>query len=96
MKKSQIKDKRHEKIVLYTPDAHLGFGWGVWKEMLLELIGSRELIWRLFLRELSARYRQSVFGYIWAVLPAIVATITFTYLRSSGTLPIKDYILKIS
>jgi lipopolysaccharide transport system permease protein len=90
VKKSQITDKRHNKVVVYTPDAHLGFGWGVWKEMLLELIGSRELIWRLFLRELSARYRQSVFGYIWAVLPAIVATITFTYLRSSGTLPIGE------
>ncbi len=90
MKKSQITNKGHEKIVVYTPDAHLGFGWGVWKEMFLELIGSRGLIWRLFLRDLSSRYRQSVFGYIWAVLPAIVATITFTYLKSSGTLPIDE------
>jgi len=45
-------------------------------------------MWRLFVREVAARYRQSVFGYVWAVVPAIVTTITFTYLRGSGTLPI--------
>lgn len=55
-----------------------------------ELIGGRELMWRLFVREVAARYRQSVFGYVWAVAPAIVTTITFTYLRGSGTLPIAE------
>jgi lipopolysaccharide transport system permease protein len=75
---------------IYKPDAHLGFGWRVWRDMMRELVGGRELMWRLFLRDLSARYRQSVFGYVWAVLPAIVATITFTYLKGSGTLPISE------
>ena len=40
MKKSQITNTKHDKIDVYTPNAHLGFGWGVWKEMLLELISS--------------------------------------------------------
>jgi len=81
-------DCRLIQEVTYTPDAHLGFGWRVWREMASELIGSRGLMWRLFVREVAARYRQSVFGYVWAVVPAIVTTITFTYLRGSGTLPI--------
>jgi lipopolysaccharide transport system permease protein len=58
--------------------------------MACELIQGRELMWRLFLRDISARYRQSVFGYVWAVLPAIVTVATFTYLKGSGTLPIGE------
>lgn len=55
---------------VYTPNSHLGIGWRVWSEMVQELARSRGLMWRLFLRELSARYRQTAFGYIWAFLPA--------------------------
>jgi len=85
---SRTDCKQCVQEIAYTPDAHLGFGWRVWREMIGELVRSRELMWRLFVRELSARYRQSLFGYVWAVMPAIVTTITFTYLRGSGTLPI--------
>lgn len=88
METSQAEYTKHTQEVVYTPDAHLGFGWHVWREMARELIQSRELMWRLFLRDLSARYRQSIFGYVWAVMPAIVTVVTFTYLKGSGTLPI--------
>ncbi len=88
METSRAEYTKHTQEVVYTPDAHLGFGWHVWRDMARELIQSRELMWRLFLRDLSARYRQSVFGYVWAVMPAIVTVITFTYLKGSGTLPI--------
>ncbi len=88
METSRAEYTKHTQEVVYTPDAHLGFGWHVWREMARELIQGRELMWRLFLRDLSARYRQSVFGYVWAVMPAIVTVLTFTYLKGSGTLPI--------
>lgn len=87
---SRTEYTKHTQEVVYTPDAHLGFGWHVWRDMARELIQSRELMWRLFLRDLSARYRQSVFGYVWAVMPAIVTVVTFTYLKGSGTLPIGE------
>lgn len=90
METSQAEYTKHTQEVVYTPDAHLGFGWHVWREMARELIQGRELMWRLFLRDISARYRQSVFGYVWAVLPAIVTVATFTYLKGSGTLPIGE------
>jgi len=90
METSRAEYTKHTQEVLYTPDAHLGFGWHVWRDMARELIQSRELMWRLFLRDLSARYRQSVFGYVWAVMPAIVTVATFTYLKGSGTLPIGE------
>ncbi|MCH9021339.1 MAG: ABC transporter permease [Planctomycetes bacterium] len=78
-------DQTHE--VEYTPNCHIGFGWGIWRQMFRELTRSRELIWRLFLRDLSGRYRQSIFGYFWAVLPAIVMVVTFTYLNHRKILP---------
>jgi len=90
METSRTEYTKHTQEVVYTPDAHLGFGWCVWREMMRELIQGRELMWRLFLRDLSARYRQSVFGYVWAVMPAIVTVVTFTYLKGSGTLPIGE------
>lgn len=85
---SEAVSRDHILEVIYKPDSHLGFGWGVWREMVQELMGGWGLVWRLFLRELSARYRQSIFGYVWAVLPAIATVVTFTYLNRSGTLPI--------
>src|SRR5262249_8984844 len=50
---------------------------------------SRELTWRLYLRDFSARYRQSLLGYIWALIPALVTTATFTWLNRANVLPIK-------
>lgn len=77
--------------VVYTPNriASLGF-WGGWKEMLTSLFRSRELIWRLFLRDFSAKYRQSVLGVAWAVLNPILIVSVFIFLNRSGILSISD------
>jgi len=74
--------------VVYTPGSHIEPGLQHWRKMAIELVDSRELIWRFFLREFSARYRQSFFGCLWAVMPAIVTAATFTYLNRTGTLTI--------
>lgn len=52
----------------------------IWQEMFSDLIASRELIWRLIIRDYSVRYRQSMLGYVWAVLPQIVTVAIFTFL----------------
>jgi lipopolysaccharide transport system permease protein len=54
--------------------------------MLRVLFASRELAWRLFVRDFSARYRQSFLGYLWAFLPPVVGTFTFVLLNRSGIL----------
>lgn len=84
------ESKVHSREVVYTPWVHAGFGPRVWADMFGELWLGRGLMWRLFIRDLSARYRQSVFGYVWAVVPAIVTTLIFSILKKGGTLPIKD------
>ena len=82
-------EKGRERKVIYTPHGHLGIGLGAWREMTQELVDSRELTWRLFLRDFSARYRQSVLGYIWAIVPALVTTFVFTWLNRSHVLAIE-------
>ena len=84
------ENKIHSREVVYTPWVHAGLGFKIWADMFSELWLGRGLMWRLFVRDLSARYRQSVFGYVWAVLPAIVTTLVFSILKKDGTFPIKD------
>lgn len=54
------------------------------RSMWTDLCRSRGLAWRLFIRDISALYRQSLLGYIWAFLPPIATTLTFTLLRSQS------------
>lgn len=43
---------------------------------------SRELSWRLFVRDLSAQYRQSLLGIFWAFVPPIITSVIFIILQS--------------
>jgi len=56
--------------------------------MFKELAESRRLIWLLILRDISVRYRQSILGYVWAVVPQIVMVGVFAFLHASRVLPI--------
>lgn len=76
--------------VEYTPYGHLGMGFSAWREMVLELVESRELTWRLFLRDFSARYKQSLLGYTWAIVPAVLTVLTFSLLNKSKVLQIEN------
>jgi lipopolysaccharide transport system permease protein len=76
--------------IVYTPDSISRNGWHTWRNMLSEFLDSRELIWRLILRDLSARYRQSVLGYLWAVLPSVATVSVFAALTQSQTIPIGE------
>ncbi|MBN1474990.1 MAG: ABC transporter permease [Syntrophaceae bacterium] len=71
---------------IYTPESAIRHPIKLFQEMFRDLFASRELAWRLFVRDFSARYRQSFLGYLWAFLPPIVATFTFVLLNKSGIL----------
>jgi lipopolysaccharide transport system permease protein len=46
--------------------------------MVRDLWASRELAWRLMVRDISANYRQSFLGFAWALLPPVVLAAGFT------------------
>ncbi len=79
-----------KKLTLYSPREGIGLGVGVWWRMLRQLWDSRELTWRLFMREFSARYRQSVLGYAWALLSVGFTVATLTWLNRARLLPIAE------
>jgi lipopolysaccharide transport system permease protein len=71
---------------VYRPESALRHPYRLLREMVHDLCASRELAWRLFLRDVRARYRQSILGYVWAFVPPIVAAFTFLLLNRSGVL----------
>ena len=75
-------------VKIYTPDQVQRMGWRIWPEMVRDLLRSRELIWRLIVRDLSVRYRQTILGYVWAILPPIVMVAVFTFLSKTRVLTI--------
>jgi len=44
------------------------------------------LAWQLAARDLKAQYRQSLFGYLWALLPPLLVAGSFIALRAGGVL----------
>jgi lipopolysaccharide transport system permease protein len=50
----------------------------MWRDLLV----SRELAWRLMVRDISAQYRQSFLGILWAFLPPIAMGMVFVVLNS--------------
>jgi lipopolysaccharide transport system permease protein len=64
--------------VVYTPESSLRKPLKLFRAMWRDLLASRELAWRLMRRDITAQYRQSFFGILWAFLPAIVTAVGFT------------------
>lgn len=85
-----MADQKELKETVYTPDGLRRLGLRVWAIMAQQLWDSRELIWRLIYRDISVRYRQSILGYLWAVIPPIVTVAIFTYLTNYRVLPIGE------
>ena len=80
-------------VTVYSPESQLRHPGRLLREMFRDLIASRELAWRLFVRDLSARYRQTLLGYIWAFLPPLATTLTFVFLNKSGVFNVGQIVL---
>ena len=74
--------------VEYSPAGVKRNGAKGWSLMAKELADNRRLIWLLVRRDISARYRQSILGYVWAIVPPLFTVATFAFLNASHVLPI--------
>lgn len=75
-------------VRIYSPEPLLGHPISLVKKIFSDIYAGRELAWRLFIRDLSAQYRQTYLGYLWAFLPPLVASLTFIFLNSQGIVKI--------
>lgn len=74
------------KETIYTPESAIKNPKDLFCGMLQDLIQSRELAWRLFLRNISAKYRQTLMGYLWAVLPPLLTSAIWIFLNAQNIL----------
>jgi lipopolysaccharide transport system permease protein len=77
-------------IKVYTPESPLRHPAGLFGELRTDLWASRELAWRLFVRDLSAQYRGSALGYLWVFAPPLLTSLPFVYLNAAGVLRTSD------
>jgi len=82
--------KQNTNMQVYEPNYIIKIGVRVWIDMFRELIEYRGLIWRLIIRDISARYRQSVLGIFWSFLTPLLMTIIFLQMKNNKILPIGD------
>ena len=75
---------------VYTYDSSLRRPGQLLRDMLKDISESRELALRLFLRNITSKYRQTVFGYVWAFLPPIFTTMVFVFLNSQKIIDVRD------
>jgi lipopolysaccharide transport system permease protein len=76
-------------VTVYTPESPLRHPGVFVRGMFADIWKGRELAWRLFVRDLSAQYRQTYLGYFWAFLPPLVAAATFIFLQSQGIVQVE-------
>lgn len=69
-------------VVMYTPDSQMRSPLHLLRLMYRDLASSRELAWRLFVRDISAKYRQSILGVFWSFIPPILVGLVFIVLQS--------------
>ncbi len=82
------KRSRSSLKVIHRPESRMRKPLQLFKEMWRDLLASRELAWRLMVRDISAKYRQSFLGLFWAVIPPVIMAGSFTLAKSGGVVNI--------
>jgi lipopolysaccharide transport system permease protein len=76
--------------ITYTPASDIRSPLTLVRAMLRDLRLSRGLAWRLTIRDISAQYRQSVLGVLWAFLPPLLSALLFIVLQRKQVVNIPD------
>jgi lipopolysaccharide transport system permease protein len=79
-----------QRITVYTPDSLLASPLKLVRGMFRDMAASRELAWRLTVRDLSAQYRQTFLGFLWAIILPLANTLVWIFLSRSGVVNVSD------
>ena len=60
------------------------------REMVADLWAGRELAWRLAVRDISAQYRQSLLGVLWALIVPLANTAVWLFLSASQVVQVQS------
>jgi lipopolysaccharide transport system permease protein len=77
-------------VATYTPASQVRSPAGLFVAMFRDLVASRDLAWRLTVRDISAQYRQSMLGLLWAFIPPLLSALLFIVLQQKRVVNIPD------
>lgn len=77
-------------IRIYTPESELANPHRLWREMWRDLWDGRELAWRLAVRDISAQYRQSALGILWALISPLSTTAVWLFLNTANLVQVAE------
>ena len=75
---------------IYTPESALAHPAKLWGDMTQDLWAGRELAWRLATRDISAQYRQSALGILWALISPLSTTAVWLFLSNSRLVQVAE------
>ena len=79
--------KDRTEITVYRPNQRHDMSFfGVWLEMIKNIIRSRELIRQLFKRDFFAEYKKSFLGVGWIIITPIMGIISWVFMQMTGLL----------
>ena len=90
LNKASKHSKSSLRVKYNTPDSQIRHPLKLFKGMWFDLLASRELAWRLLVRDISAQYRQSLLGFFWAFVPPIVTALGLVLARDKGVINIAE------
>ena len=82
--KTYQKQAHSSPRVIYGSESRMRHPLQLFRQMCHDLLASRELAWRLLVRDISAQYRQSLLGIFWAFIPPIITAVGFTLAKTNG------------
>ncbi len=79
-----MRDGSPTPEIVYRPEPDMRRPGELLRGIFRDVVASRELSWRLFLRDLRGMYRQTLLGLFWAFLPPLANTAIWVFLRSQN------------
>jgi lipopolysaccharide transport system permease protein len=76
--------ERELPLRVYSPDALILSPRMLFADMVNDIWRSRELAWRLAIRDVRSQYRGSFLGYFWAFITPLFSTAVWVFLSASG------------
>ncbi|PLX83452.1 MAG: polysialic acid transporter [Desulfuromonas sp.] len=77
-------------VTIYTSDSSRTTSAKMIRAMFTDLLASRELAWRLAVRDIRAQYLQAFFGILWAFILPLANTLAWVFLNSSGIVSVGE------
>lgn len=78
------------RVKRYTPAGNSLTLAGLCAEMFRDLRASKDLSWRLAVRDTKSLYRQSVLGILWAFFTPLMNTLVWVFLNNTGVVKMEN------